>query len=88
MDDDMILAEVTARLAALTRDSRRWQVYVDGGRVDVVGEPDDTRMMCALFDLVQSVPGVTGIRLFCGQAASSGRLGGPEVAQRPATHVH
>ena len=70
MDDDMILAEVTMRLAALTRNSRRWQVCVDGGRVDIVGEPDDTRTACALFDLVQNVPGVTGIRLFCGQAAA------------------
>jgi CBS domain-containing protein len=61
--DDVIRAEVTARLDAYTGGRQRWQVLVTDGIVDLYGEPVDEAESGVLHALASTVPGVVSVHV-------------------------
>ncbi|HVQ95921.1 MAG TPA: BON domain-containing protein [Mycobacteriales bacterium] len=66
--DETIRAEIATRIHAYTGGRPQWRIEVTGGRVDLYGEPDCSRTAMALLMLARTVPGVTGVHMYCGQA--------------------
>jgi len=60
--DDLIRAEVAARLDTYTGGLQHWEVEVTDGSVDLFGEADE-REAQALHALARTVPGVGSVRL-------------------------
>lgn len=68
--DEAIRVEVARRLRTYADRGPRWQLYVHNGQVDIIADPDSSSTTCALIELARTVPGVTGVRIFCGQSAA------------------